>query len=365
MIVKIKNYQRLEDITLELKPGINLISGNSNNGKSSTIRAIRDFVFNKATKDKIRHGEKELEVSLDNAIMNRTNKGTTYSINNETFEKVGKTPLNEIINLFNIKELTVNDVTIKPNFWFQMDKPFLIDKTAGQKHDLIIGAKNDKYLKALKEIKAEISNLTKVEKVSLEKVIDTLKKKNLDTNIKLSQLEGIDELISKILKYEKGKSFIEKNIDIIKSIKTFKENIKYNKECIDKFNSLHYQSIVERYKNFSELSDSICEAITISNEYKTLYYNIKSLEKIYNSQINILKNKDSIYNRINEISKYEENISKIVTILNQYNELKYNSEDKEKEIKIIELKLKNKKDDFNNFKKEIKICPLCGGLLDG
>lgn len=363
MIVKIKNYQRLEDITLDLKPGINLISGNSNNGKSSTIRAIRDFIFNKATKDKIRHGEKEMSITLDNATLNRNSKGTTYTINDNTFEKVGKNPLNEVIDLFNIKELTVNGVTIKPNFWFQMDKPFLIDKTAGQKHDLIIGAKNDKYLKALKEIKSEISNLTKVEKVSLEKVIDTLKKKNLETNTKLNKLEGIDELVEKAIKVEKGKNFIDKNINLTKSIVELNKNIKVLKVDLEQINSLNYRTILDKYSKLEDMLLQLDEITFTYNKYKILKYETESLEEKLN-KLNPLYNKSQEFlEGIEKLKNKELELAQIELVNNLVKLTKENIEEGHKKIKVIELELQNKKDEFNNFKKEIKICPLCGGEL--
>ena len=364
MLVKIKNYQRIEDITLDLKPGINLISGNSNNGKSSTIRAIRDFIFNKATKDKIRHGEKEMSVTLDNAILNRNSKGTTYTINDKTFEKVGKTPLNEIVDLFNIKELTVNGVTIKPNFWFQMDKPFLIDKTAGQKHDLIIGAKNDKYLKALKEIKSEISNLTKVEKVSLEKVIDTLKKKNLETNTKLNKLEGIDELVEKAIKVEKGKNFIDKNINLTKSIVELNKNIKVLKVDLEQINSLNYRTILDKYSKLEDMLLQLDEITFTYNKYKILKYETESLEEKLN-KLNPLYNQSQEYlERMDKLKNKELELAQIELVNNLVKLTKENIEEGHKKIKVIELELQNKKNEFNNFKKEIKICPLCGGELN-
>lgn len=364
MLVKIKNYQRLEDITLDLKPGINLISGNSNNGKSSTIRAIRDFIFNKATKDKIRHGEKEMSITLDNAILNRNFKGTTYTINENTFEKVGKTPLNEIVDLFNIKELTVNGITIKPNFWFQMDKPFLIDKTAGQKHDLIIGAKNDKYLKALKEIKSEISNLTKVEKVSLEKVIDTLKKKNLETNTKLNKLEGIDELVEKAIKVEKGKNFIDKNVNLTKSIVELNKNIKVLKVDLEQIKSLNYRTILDKYSKLEDMLLQLDEITLTYNKYKILKYETESLEEKLN-KLNPLYNKSQEFlEGIEKLKNKELELAQIELVNNLVKLTKENIEEGHKKIKVIELELQNKKNEFNSFKKEIKICPLCGGELN-
>lgn len=364
MIVKIKNYQRLEDITLNLKPGINLISGNSNNGKSSTIRAIRDFIFNKATKDKIRHGEKEMSITLDNATLNRNSKGTTYTINENTFEKVGKNPLNEVVDLFNIKELTVNGVTIKPNFWFQMDKPFLIDKTAGQKHDLIIGAKNDKYLKALKEIKSEISNLTKVEKVSLEKVIDTLKKKNLETNTKLNKLEGIDELVEKAIKVEKGKNFIDKNVNLTKSIVELNKNIKVLKVDLEQINSLNYRTILDKYSKLEDMLLQLDEITLTYNKYKILKYETESFEKKLNELNPLYNESQEFLEGIEKLKNKELELAQIELVNNLVKLTKENIEEGHKKIKVIELELQNKKDEFNNFKKEIKICPLCGGELN-
>ena len=128
MKIKIKNYQRLEDVDIELKTGLNVVTGGSNNGKSSTIRAIRDFIFNKFSNDKIRHGEKDVLVKIDDTTAERTKSGTKYNVNGKELIKVGRNSLDEVYEEFKIGEIEVNGISIKPNFWFQMDKPFLFDK---------------------------------------------------------------------------------------------------------------------------------------------------------------------------------------------------------------------------------------------
>ena len=45
-LLQIKNYQIVRDATLEFIPGLNVIVGETNNGKSAILRAAETAIFN-------------------------------------------------------------------------------------------------------------------------------------------------------------------------------------------------------------------------------------------------------------------------------------------------------------------------------
>jgi DNA repair ATPase RecN len=63
LILEIENFQGIEYVKLELD-GFIVISGPSNRGKSSVIRAIEALVHNNWRKEFLRHGEKQCKITL-------------------------------------------------------------------------------------------------------------------------------------------------------------------------------------------------------------------------------------------------------------------------------------------------------------
>lgn len=363
MEITIENYQRIEEIKIKLTPGINLITGASNNGKSSSLRAIRDFIFNKFSNDKIRHGEKETVVSLDSVKASRTKDGTKYCINGEEFEKVGRNQLKEVFDIFEIGEIVVNGVSIKPNFWFQLDKPFLFDKTPGQKNDLIIGSKNDKYLKALKSIKNNQNYLSKTEKKSLEDSINLLKKQNLDMCTEIERLEGVEDLYTKICNIEKEEEKLKKMEILLKESLKLEANIEAINKKLDSI-----ETILEKYEKslnskikkikFHEELNKIIEDFK-SDENEVIVIKSKTLELTKNlSKGGELEKKINIFN--DEILNYKE----MAKIAKELIETRNYVLKKIKERDEILLNSENTISEFEKFKKEIKICPTCDRRFD-
>ena len=363
MKLHIKNYQRLEDLTIELKPGINLISGSSNNGKSSTIRAVRDFIFNKISKDKIRHGQDEVIVELDTAKAIRDKKGVIYEVDGNTFEKVGRNILPEIKDKFNIDELVINGVVIKPNFWFQMDKPFLLDKTAGQKHDLLIGTKNDKYIKALKNIKSDTLELSKVTKKYLEEVINSLKKNNLSKKTKIDSLNGIEDLVKKIDDYETKSKRFDCMYDVYMNIKIYNKQLKELKTKLSFLNSLDVKNIYNIQEKISDKRDIMSNAYSKYKEYNNNLSSTDYLKNKIDKLLVILENTDLINELSSNLSTKDLKYVELDNKVNDYEQAVTNEVRQEKFFNEKLEELFKIRKEFEGFKQELGICPLCGGKL--
>lgn len=363
MKITIENYQRIEEVEIELKTGLNLITGSSNNGKSSSLRAVRDFIFNKFSNDKIRHGEKETTVSLDCITAHRTKEGTKYNVNGELFEKVGRNQLKEVYETFEIGEVVVNGITIRPNFWLQFEKPFIFDKTPGQKNDLIIGSKNDKYLKALKSIKSNQAYLSKTEKKSLQDSINLLKKQNLDMTTEIEKLAGVEELYNKIAIFGEEEENLKKTETLLKETLNLDANIKAINKKLD-----FIENILEKYKQ--PLEDKFKEI----QEYQNLddiLYKLKNSESevclLKSNLINIEKYISEGESLEKELISFEDDVTtykEIVTIAKEVFKtrdyikglIKKGNEDIEAR-KILEK-------EFIDYKKEVEMCPLCERRFD-
>lgn len=356
MRINIKDYQRVEEVDFELEPGINVINGESNNGKSSIMRAIRDFIFNSFTNEKVRHGQKSLSVSIDDATGNRNKKGTTYEIGEEHFEKIGRNKLPEIFDKFKVGELEVNKVKVKPNFWLQMDKPFLFDKTPNQRGELILGSRDsDKYLNALKNIKSNQNYMNRTEKKSISDSLDLLKKQNLDLKENIDNTEGVDELFKEISILENEETKVNEILNLVSNLTSEFKKKKEAFTTLDRINK-----ILSVGKKYQEYIDKVYQM----DEVVEVYDNIVSREELegnYKDEvIQLLKLIEE--GEIIDVSEDEEAKSKLKRISDLIVGAKGLDGDTERlqhELGTINKEVITVASNMEDAKKELGVCPIC------
>lgn len=157
MKVKIENYQAIKEAELEFKPGINAIVGSTNNGKSAIIRAIRGAINNQGGNSFINYNADfclvDIKFNDHNIIWKKTKKQgkSNYTVDGVVLSKIGQTQLDEVASIMNMPEIQVNNDRHQINFWRQMDKPFLVDKTPYQLFDFIVKSDEQEIIRALSE----------------------------------------------------------------------------------------------------------------------------------------------------------------------------------------------------------------------
>lgn len=120
--LQIRNFQVHRNLELKLDPGINVIVGNSDVGKSAILRALR-WVFLNAPNGTahIRNGSKGCMVSVDvdghKITRVRSRKSNSYRAFNKKYSAVGSSVPSPIVDLAGIEE---------SNFQQQYDSPFWI-----------------------------------------------------------------------------------------------------------------------------------------------------------------------------------------------------------------------------------------------
>ena len=140
--IELKNIQSHKDTTIELDPGINIIVGSSNNGKSTIMRAINWVTYNRPLGidtlashwilDKKGNLKDTMSASIftddgHSVTRKRTKDENQYIINNgeeESELNVVKSDVpDEVTDI-----LELSDVNIQK----QMDSPFLLSETNGE-----------------------------------------------------------------------------------------------------------------------------------------------------------------------------------------------------------------------------------------
>lgn len=329
--IEIENFQSHKNTIIEFDKGINSICGESDNGKSAVIRAIRWLVENRPLgTDKLNSNwnkdfKKPMRVRLytENGwverIRSKDRNGYTICHNNSNpieLSAVG-TDVPEDVSEF----LKVSDV----NFQFQLDQPYLITKTPGDA---------SKYL----------NNIIHLDSIDKMLSVAESDKRNLSSQQKLIESD-IKELTTKIEQTE------------------WLEEAKAIKLRIDKYDKI----LSEKSSNLNELKQNINEYKSIKvidlSEQKDLIKQIKEIQIPDDSE---LKNEISLYksakDKVIDLSEQKKLIDEIENIVVPDSSELQGEIDDYKSISARSLILKAEIEELKS--KLPNTCPLCGGRLE-
>lgn len=225
--LEIKNFQSHKNSVLNFVPGINIILGPSDQGKSAIIRAIRWIAENQPLGEEFRSdwgGDTECSITTDDEIKATRLKTKTknqyllseYKDPFEGFKQSVPEPIKQALNLSDI------------NFQFQMDTPFLISKSAPDVTRYINELCHLESIdRAYKNIKAEINRWkTKADqrKIDIEESEKQIKELSwIDkADGKLTCIETKERLLNtKKNNADQIESLIEQARDVQKELDTY------------------------------------------------------------------------------------------------------------------------------------------------
>lgn len=367
MKVKIKDYQAIKNAELEFNPGITAIVGNSNNGKSSLIRAIEAAINNKGGSGFINYDSDQAEVTIEDSgnviswIKNQKSTKSYYDINGTILNKIGQTQVPEVAELLNMKEIEVGNDRFRLNFWKQMEYPFLVGKTSYQLFDFISKSDEQEIISSLqssssddlKDNTKEINTKSTQVDVKISDIAELEKDLEGLTKFKEFDLDELEELISvttaiknKVESYEENTSTI---VDYIESVGNYNSKIGELSKVM--------KSIEAGKLLYDKLSSTI--SIYESNEEKSKFsekilIESKSLIKSKKDKIKRLKD---IIDETNETEKAKLGLESLVEKLLKNLEQKKTTENY---ITILQGKVEETKKKLSEF----DVCPLCGCSLE-
>jgi len=206
--LEIQNFQSHASSELIFHPGVNVIIGSSDSGKTAIIRALRWVIWNRPSGDSIQShwgGETLVKITTEDAIQitRIKGKGDRY-ISHVTgeedmeFKAFGTSVPEEINNFLNLNEINIQR---------QLDAPFLLSETSGEiaKHFNKI-AKLDKIDTSMSFIKREMTTISSTMAYT---------EKNI-TNVEqeLKKYDGIEQ--------------IEVQIEVLESVKKRRDSLQNN-----------------------------------------------------------------------------------------------------------------------------------------
>ena len=345
------NFQQWKTGNIEFKPGLNIIIGDTESGKSTLFRAINSILTGKMPEDYIRKGTKGCEVKIefsDNTTFRRirNKKDNIADADGLAFERVGKEIPFEYFNKlgktsveFGNKELSLCSYSqFEPHFFITLsdyDKSKLIGTICGI--DIV-----DKLMDLInKDIRSNNSNIKfleqqiteqKTEKeVKAKEFEDVDKKMTLITdcynwlNNKFKMLENLSELSYKLV-------LLNNDINATKTNKNALE-LKIGEFSKDKV------ELLQKLHNFKKNLGTLTADIDM-NKYIQLKLVLKGVDI---NKVNLLEDlmflKEKLYQTNSQINTCIKDKDKISTTLSNY--------EKQKE----------------ELLKDYDKCPLCGGII--
>ena len=386
--LSVKDFQIIKNASLTFGPGLNVIIGQSNNGKSALFRAAKSCIYNEPGTTSIRNGCSSYAVGLQmngHTVIYQKGKESIYKIDGNVFQKVGRTQLPEVASSLNIRELNLNGSNEQLNFWDQMEKPFLLDRSETELFRFIVDSGKDNYITlALKTLVSDRQGITKeinmIEGMlsQADITIQNYKDKLANSDNILDTCNKIIQLGPEIKRLESSETCISKHKELSDGL--FKVNLELNslnKLLLDV--EPMQESLLTKYKK-SDLVDKIVNSYRQKQKLlNDINLRINKYEFIGDITLNENLNKYNLLNSI--VSKHHElsgklsdiNKIKIPEVSSGFNE---NAEKLSKLIQILDRRntsfsnLSKAKDNINEYDLKIKslkeeldgigVCPTCG-----
>lgn len=125
--LRLQNFQKHRSRKIVFGPGLNLVVGPTDGGKSAVFRALKWVALHESATGLMTHGETSMKVGVLGAeapvIRFRDSKKNGYKINEQTLVAVGQNQPVEVRQILGLSEI---------NFQAQHDPPFLLGMTPGQ-----------------------------------------------------------------------------------------------------------------------------------------------------------------------------------------------------------------------------------------
>lgn len=312
--IQIKNFQAQRELTLDLSPAITTIVGETDCGKSSTLRAIEWALTNKSRKNITTWGQDETVVTVvtgENEISRiKSKKKNVYSVNGQEFAALRQDVPPEIEKILNIAPESIQ-TQFSDIFWFTLTGGELVKKLnkivnldvidfcfseLNTRQNAIRSAINV-YQERLASKEKELKKFEKL-KILREKldVANAIREKIVKSSEELKNLGGL------IKKAHKVSALVERCDTVVKNAEEFEALSKTVFEGRDSIKNL--KTLIDSYKKVKDIKQpDIPEDLL--KEIGQLFQNIKA----GNAELKRIKFLIASY------SSAEKELQKILTVL--------------------------------------------------
>lgn len=245
--IQIQNFQIHRDAELQFSPGVNVIIGSSDSGKTAILRALNWVVSNKPSGDSFKSNGTDdtsaiLYIEGKEITRHKTGNHNIYAIDEDVFKAFGQGVPPEITSLINMDSLNIHS---------QLAGPFLLSQSSGEVARYLNTLVNlDVIDKSISNLKGESSRVSRAMNSDGERLI---------------QLES--ELV--------GFNWIESAEDELKELETLQEAIFQNGEDYFKLSQL-----LSNLDSISEKRKEIVQILSLENQVEELIHLIDEIKKV-------------------------------------------------------------------------------------
>ncbi len=331
----IKDFECIKDADITFPTGTTLITGESGNGKSSLLRAIRYALLNPPIRNKIRKGSKKCVVTIEynnNTITwERTKDNSKYTINGEVFSKVGNTNAIKLLENKSGFSLDTKNRLLNMEPFKEVLFPFGLSNSDLFKmmENFLPVPDSNKMIQIYKEEESSLTKSLSQENDNLQRCLNKLDVVNKITdnfNIEeFSKLKNSLELNYKVLNKKtssaKKVSGVNNVLSILPSdiVNNLVDNSKDYIILNNKFNKISKElKFVQKVGKIPEIKYTVVlnigriiklNQIVNKSKYVTLYDNIQNIPLLNYSII-------SKYNKLNQLVNRSKNIVVYDTLQN-------------------------------------------------
>jgi exonuclease SbcC len=340
--ILINNYQSHKKSVLELSPGVNIISGESDNGKTAVLRALNWCLFNKPSKGDPSWNSDCSFVTVvfadNHKIMRCRDKENYYSIKDLSapLKAIGQAVPTEVAQIVNITDINIHR---------QLDPPFLISNTAGEVAKTLNRVVN---LDIIDNVLAHANKRIKDEKTQLC-FAETSKKKYEEELTDLDWIDGAEEELKKIEELEKELGIITEDSELLcvltDEIKIINVYLKETYEVLQFENEV--DSLIEKENEVIKFDAESLQLTKVIHDIITSEGKIRLLDKLI-SQEQIVKN---LINKNEELKKIKDEKMNLSFLIDNIENLNENLEAANESYNMNVAQ-------FNRLMPDV--CPLCG-----
>lgn len=282
--VKIKNFQSHEASELQFSPGVNVIIGPSDAGKSAVFRALIWGISNRPLGDAFRSewgGETRVVLrTTDNITVERTkdkNKNS-YFVNGTELKAFGSDPPESVQEALLMDEVNIQN---------QTDPPFLFVNSPGEVAQMLNKAASiddiDRAINGLRRGLTHLRQSIKQKEEQLQKQKEEIKQYK-DLPALESKIEELETLEKKEQELYRSSVRLERQLNSAKNLREEIDNTKDTKKPLQLIAetqelNINRSAIAKQFRRFSHL---IKDAIRKQQEINKIQDKISILQNQYN-----------------------------------------------------------------------------------
>lgn len=416
--IEIQNFQSHKNTVIEPTPGLTVIVGHTDSGKSAFIRALRWCLYNKQPKSQLINKDAEfasVKVTFSDGssifrYKSKNKKDNYYIVTNEkgeesTYTSVGNAPLKEVMDISGMYEVNMFNRDISLNMTDQFDSLFFLAENPTDKGTLISQMANTEVCDAAIAICSAKINTTKKLITALQKTIKSKRESLAEYNY-LEELknvvESLNESKKKIQQDENRHQSIHsanfENTQLAETIKNISgtminiSDIEAKEDDIEKLISKsRSRDVLASCCDFAADIDKIARCLIVLNaisdddfaeveeKLNALLVSIQAQQSFIMMRAEILKDiaklsmcslsistddVDLVMNEATRVAEKQNVILSIRNVVSSYERLVAGLRDSTAKINEYMTEENSIKTAYEKALQESEICPVCGSIMD-